>query len=284
MSFETRTAFGTSDAGGTVLLPLIRVWYDAPMTCCAGDAVLEYRYASDESREHFASGRVLYNTKGAAPFPVRLADEIVQRCFALLEERGHPGPYTIYDPCCGSGYLLAVIGLLHGPRIRAALGSDINEAMLDAARRNLSLLTEAGMRARTEQLRELYTRFGKPSHREALESAAILERCRARGSIGLIEAFPADITAGTPEFFLSGGFGPVDIVIADLPYGHLTGWQGGAGDPAARMLDSLHPAVRPGASVVALIGDKTLKLRHERYRRLALLKAGKRQIALFEPL
>ena len=260
------------------------MWYDALMTIGTGDADLEYRYASDESREHFASGRVLYNAKGAAPFPVRLADEMAQRCFALLEERGHPGPYAVYDPCCGSGYLLAVIGLLHGRRIRAVLASDIDETMLGTARRNLSLLTEAGMRERTEQLRELYARFGKPSHRDALESAAILEEYRARGLIESIEVFPADITNGAPRPVRSGGFGPVDIVIADLPYGQLTGWRSESADPAGRMLDGLLPCLKPGASVVALVADKSLKLRHERYCRRAMLKAGKRQIALFEPL
>ena len=260
------------------------MWYDALMTIGTGDADLEYRYASDESREHFASGRVLYNAKGAAPFPVRLADEMAQRCFALLEERGHPGPYAVYDPCCGSGYLLAVIGLLHGRRIRAVIASDIDEVMLDAARRNLSLLTEPGMRARTEQLRELYARYGKPSHREALESAAILEDYRSRGAVRTIEVFPADITAGAPDALRASAHLPVHIVIADLPYGNLTGWRSEGGDPAARMLDSLFPLVQPGASVVALIADKSLKLRHERYRRLALFNAGKRRITLLEPL
>jgi SAM-dependent methyltransferase len=245
---------------------------------------LEYRFAASEPREHFASGRVLYNARGAAPFPVRLADEIAQRCFHALEERGCVGPYAVYDPCCGSGYLLTVIGLLHGPRIRAVLASDIDASMLEIARRNLSLLTEAGMRARTEQLRELYAQFGKPSHREALESAAILEGYRARGPIEAIEVFQADITAGAPDFFREGGFGPADIVIADLPYGQLTGWRSGSADPAGMTLDSLLPCLKPGASVVALIADKSLKPRHERYRRVALLKAGKRQISLLEPI
>ena len=246
--------------------------------------MLEYRFATDEPREHFASGRVLYNAKGAAPFPVRLADEIAQRCFALLEERGHSGPYAVYDPCCGSGYMLTVIGLLHGTRIRTVLASDIDEAMLGTARRNLALLTAEGMRARIEQLRGLYEAFGKPSHREALESAAVLDGRRARAAIGTIEVFPADITAGLPAFIRDSGFCPVNLVIADLPYGQLTGWRGGSADPAERMLDSLLQLLQPGASVVALIADKSLKLRHARYRRLALLKAGKRQIALFEPL
>jgi Predicted N6-adenine-specific DNA methylase len=225
----------------------------------------------------------LYNARGAAPFPVRLADEIAQRGFHVLEERGCVGPYTVYDPCCGSGYLLTVIGLLHGPRIRAALGSDIDEAMLETALRNLSLLTESGMRARMDQIRELHARYGKPSHREALESAAVLDRFRARGMIERIEVFRADITAGTPDLFRGSAPGPVNLVIADLPYGQLTGWRGDAGDPVARMLDALRPLLRPGASVVALIADKSLKLRHERYRRLTLLKAGKRQIGLLEP-
>ena len=245
--------------------------------------MVEYRFAADEPREHFASGRVLYNAKGAAPFPVRLADEIAQRCFALLEGRGHPGPYAVYDPCCGSGYMLTVIGLLHGSRIRALYASDIDEPMLETARRNLSLLTAEGMRARIEQLRELHERYGKPSHADALESAAVLDRLRAGASIASIEVFPADITSGAPGNLYDRPVSRIHIVIADLPYGQLTGWRSGSADPAGRMLDSLYPLLHPDASVVALIADKSHKIRHERYRRLAFIKAGKRQITLFEP-
>lgn len=245
---------------------------------------MEYRYAADAPREHFASGRVLYNAKGAAPFPVRLADEIVQRCFRLLEERGISGPYAIYDPCCGSGYLLTVIGLLHGGRISTVLASDIDAMMIETARRNLSLLTKEGMQSRIAQLRELYEQYGKPSHRDALESAAVLDAYRTRAAVSTIEVLPADITAGPPPFLRDGEIGPVHLVIADLPYGNLTGWRSESADPAGRMLDHLHALLQPGASVAAVIADKSYKLRHDRYRRLKLLKAGKRQIALFEPL
>ena len=45
--------------------------------------MLEYRFAINKPREHFASSRVLYNAKGAAPFPVRLADKSYSAAFAI---------------------------------------------------------------------------------------------------------------------------------------------------------------------------------------------------------
>ena len=52
---------------------------------------MEYIYESAQrSYEDFASGRVLYNAQGTTSFPVRLASEIAQRCFQLLE-KGYRG-------------------------------------------------------------------------------------------------------------------------------------------------------------------------------------------------
>src|SRR2546421_6852423 len=50
--------------------------------------------------------RVLYGGPGSSAFPVRLASEIFQRCRSRLAHQGAPPPYTLYDPCCGEGYLL----------------------------------------------------------------------------------------------------------------------------------------------------------------------------------
>lgn len=53
---------------------------------------MEYIYESAQrSYEDFASGRVLYNAQGTTSFPVRLASEIAQRCFQLLEKKGYTG-------------------------------------------------------------------------------------------------------------------------------------------------------------------------------------------------
>ena len=43
--------------------------------------LMKYRFEIEaKNYEDFASGRVLYNRKGATAFPVRLGSEIIQRC------------------------------------------------------------------------------------------------------------------------------------------------------------------------------------------------------------
>lgn len=132
---------------------------------------MEYLYESrKENYEDFSSGRVLYSAAGTTSFPVRLAGEIIQRCFEVLSGKGNPGPYSVYDPCAGSAYLLTVIGLLHGRRIKEIFASDINPQVLQIARRNLSLLSMDGMNERKQQLRTLFDLYHKESHSMALQS------------------------------------------------------------------------------------------------------------------
>lgn len=88
---------------------------------------MKYKYIEKkENYEYLSSGRVLYSLPGQSAFPVRLSSEIIQRCFALLEARGNKGPYTIYDPCCGGGYLLTTLGFLYHNYFKKIYASDIN--------------------------------------------------------------------------------------------------------------------------------------------------------------
>lgn len=231
--------------------------------------------------EDYASGRVLYNARGATAFPVRLASEFAQRGFRLLEERGCAGPYTLYDPCCGGGYLLTVIGLMHGRRLRAVYGSDIDKDKLAVAASNLSLLTVEGMERRAAQLRELDAAYGKPSHREALVSLAKLDGARRHAAIEKTELFAAD---ATDPGALAGKAAGVNLVMADLPYGELAEWRTDTADPAEALLSNLLNVLDPAHSIVIIVADKQQKLRHDRYRRLQHIKVGKRQAALFEPI
>ncbi|KOP66645.1 hypothetical protein AMS62_16425 [Bacillus sp. FJAT-18019] len=243
---------------------------------------MEYIYESAQrSYEDFASGRVLYNAKGTTSFPVRLASEIVQRCFHILEEKGVEGPYTLYDPCCGGAYLLTVTGLLHGQRIRRVVGSDIDAEVLNIAERNLSLLREEGLEQRAEQLKELLELYHKPSHQEALQSVARFRELNRQSSIEEIVCFQGDIT--DPDVSLDSCKG-THIVMTDLPYGDLVSWGGESKEPVQALLDALHPILDPAHSVVALISDKGQKLKHDQFKRIQHFKVGKRQVALFEPL
>src|SRR5215210_5047561 len=103
---------------------------------------MPYRFARERvDYSDFASGRVLYSLPGRTAFPVRLADEIFQRCLALRPPEARDGPLTLYDPCCGGATLLTTLGFLHGPKLAALIGSDADPDAVALAERNLALLT-----------------------------------------------------------------------------------------------------------------------------------------------
>ena len=158
---------------------------------------MEYLYEKERGHyEDFASGRVLLNAPGATAFPVRLASELYQRGRAAALTRGAPERLTVYDPCCGGGHLLAVIGLLHGAGVRRLIGTDADERAVALARRNLAMVNVRGLAEREAQLRELHRQFGKPSHAEALESARRLAEMAARRGFDIeVECARADATA-----------------------------------------------------------------------------------------
>ena len=97
-----------------------------------------------------ASGKVLRSQPGYPAFPIRLASEIFQRCLARRAASQLTAPCVVYDPCCGAGYLLSVIALLHGEAIQTVIASDIDAQAVSLAERNLDLLNELGLITRTD--------------------------------------------------------------------------------------------------------------------------------------
>jgi hypothetical protein len=239
---------------------------------------MNYRFAAQrENYEDLASGRVLYGRPGFPAFPVRLASELFQRCAELLSRQGKPPPYVLFDPCCGGGYLLTVVGLLHGGSLSQVLASDIDEEAVALARRNLSLLTPSGLQARLQELRALIEAYGKPSHHGALESG---ERLAA----GLL---PSHFAIHTECFVLDalgeeewpGSVAGVDIVLVDLPYGWTSAWQGDASpEGAARRLLAKLEAVLAPVAVAGVVADKGQAVGHPAYRRVEVMNAGKRRV------
>src|SRR5258708_9232946 len=136
---------------------------------------MPYRFVRERANyADLASGQVLYSLPGHPAFPVRLASEIFQRCLAY-QPVGHPGPFTLYDPCCGTAYRLTVLGYLHRDSIRTVIGSDIDLKAIERARRNLDLLSLSGLNQRIDELANLETRYAKTSHGAALDSARRLQ-------------------------------------------------------------------------------------------------------------
>jgi hypothetical protein len=263
---------------------------------------MSYRFATDRKNyEDFASGRVLYSEPGTTSFPVRLAEELYGQGRQLLIGLSSHPPYRLYDPCCGGGYLLTVLGLLHGEDFAAIAASDIAGSAVALAERNLALLTAEGLERRLRQLRGLYDAHGKASHREAEDSAARLFSL-LQSTPPATMCFRYNITAAP----LPAAIGPIDLVIADLPYGNLVSWHSvdtspgnHAGNPdaptpdavpnqaeghhAAELLANLLPCLAEPA-VVILVSDKKQPIAHPAYRRLKQGKLGKRKITFLQPI
>lgn len=223
----------------------------------------------------YSSGRVLHHAPGTTAFPVRLGKEIMARCLAEL--RGSRD-LIVYDPCCGGAYWLTMIGFHYGARVSELHGSDIDEAVLDHARRNLNLLTAEGLSARKEDLLQDLNRYGKESHKEALESIERLERTD-RSAIRATSCFVCDIAGDAAPSIAN-----VNIVIADLPYGQMTSWGSDLDNPVRRMLGNLHSVLDTEDSIVAIVSDKKQRAEHEAFERKGTMNHGKRKITFLKPL
>ena len=116
---------------------------------------MRYRFATErQDYSDLSGGHVFYSRPGFPAFPVRLASELFQRAAAMLPPSSYP--ISLFDPCCGSGYLLAVIGMLHRPQIEQLHGNDIDPEAVALATRNLGLVTPAGLTNRHAELTELF--------------------------------------------------------------------------------------------------------------------------------
>lgn len=241
---------------------------------------MPYHFATtDQDFSDFASGRVLYSLPGQSAFPVRLASEIFQGGLAHRQAQGGGGPVRLYDPCCGAGYLLAVLGFLHGEAISKITASDIEGEVLGAARRNLGLLSPEGLEQRIVEIRRMLLAYGKPSHQAALESALRLQsRLQALSHPLETAVFQAD--AADPAVVAGGLAGDkADLVLVDVPYGWHSAWQfsGQApADPLWTLLEALKGILATGG-VVGVMCAKEQKPAHPAFRRLERMRMGKRQ-------
>jgi hypothetical protein len=250
---------------------------------------MQYKYVKQQSDySDLSSGRVFYSLPGHPAFPVRLASEIFQRCLAYRErEYGTSAPVILYDPCCGAAYHISVLSVLHADRIRAVIGSDIDEKAVALAGRNLGLLNIAGMDQRLLEIAAMSERFGKESHKAALASAAELKNRLAalrKNSALETKVFRA---SALDKQAISRHIEPhsVDIVFTDVPYGQHSNWRdhdfAGLSDPMVRMLDALLETLSP-TSILAVASDKQQKVRHAGFRRIEQFLVGKRRVVILK--
>lgn len=233
---------------------------------------MEYKYGKNQNYEDFSSGRVLYHGEGMTNFPVRLAQEIYGRCLEYSPKKNN---ITLYDCCCGGAYLLSVLGFLNQDTIGKIIGSDINEAILPIAEKNLSLLTPEGIDRRIKEIEEMISNFQKQSHIEAKNSAL-----RLKAMIKTKIEF---------QVFQADALRPIklqekpDIIITDVPYGNIVKWEGNEENFIDKLLDFLYEISGPD-TIIGLSMNKKQKVKNEKFKRLEKHQIGKRRFKILRKI
>ncbi len=226
--------------------------------------------------EDYSSGRVIYGGSGATNFPVRLSNQIFELCVNYLTSKGVKVPYAIFDPFCGFAYTLTTLGFIYGSQIKQLYASDVDNKSVEFAAKNLALLTSEGIDGRISELKDLISKFGKDSHKEALVSA---QRLKHQTPMQIeVDCFNHDILSQTK---LPDNVRNIDLVIVDLPYGQLTGWKSVNEHSSncqvflAHIKDCLSER-----AVVAITADKKQSIEHMGYERIKKFNTGKRKTVL----
>ncbi|OLL98149.1 RRNA methyltransferase AviRa [Pseudonocardia sp. Ae406_Ps2] len=225
---------------------------------------MQYRHAP--AANHAALDAVLASAPGRPTLPVRLTVELAGRARAHLPA---DAPLTVWDPCCGAGVTLTVLGLLV-PGITRLVGTDADPEPLDLARRNLALLDPGGLAARAADLDALAARHDKPSYADAATAARTLVPASTPAwSVAVADARDTAAVRGVLAEASPDDAGP-DLVLADLPHGIRTTWAAAPTRPAGAAADTPAPGVeflravatvlRPDAVVVAVGRGRTVAL------------------------
>ncbi|MBK0865669.1 rRNA methyltransferase [Saccharopolyspora sp. HNM0986] len=237
---------------------------------------MSYRYETGRADfSDLAGGFVLKAVPGFPGFPVRLASEVFQRAAQLC---GAAERVTLWDPCCGSGYLLSTIGLLHRQRLAAVFGTDADPDALGVAASNLRMLSRDGLLERRRELAGMAERHGKNSHQAAVDAADRLiaglpSEPGPRTGTAVANAFDPEQTAAA-----LGGRAP-DIVCTDVPYGDQVGWSGAPDDPIPALIRSIAEVVPPSAVIAVTCRARKVPL-GDGIRAAERLKVGHRSVAL----
>ncbi len=229
----------------------------------------------------FSSDKLLVNAPRTPAFPVRVASEIMARSLSFLDTAEG---LTLYDPCCGGGHLLTILGFCYSKNLKNIYGSDIDSKALEYAQKNLNLLTPEGLSKKKQALQYNYEKQGEKAQLEALNSADRLETQLLNTTYPKkdVQCFNWDITKEQPPHLKN-----VNIVMTDLPYGNMAYWQGeGAvqNNPNKQMLNNIYQTLDLHNSIVTIICNKDEKINHQKFEQVKRLKHGKRQFVFLRPL
>lgn len=223
---------------------------------------MAYRFATERpDYSDLASGTVLRSAPGRPGFPARLAEELLLRVLAHLPEPVRAKGAALWDPCCGTGHLAAVLGLLHRSRLSSVAASDADPDAAGIAERNLALLSSGGLAQREAELRAAAGETGRSPLAERADAAGRLAAGLAeRGGPLPWAVRTADAFLPEPPQVWEWAAGPapieVDAVITDVPYGGLSAWRGavpgtGPEELPAALISALAP-VLPDHAVIAV--------------------------------
>ena len=232
-----------------------------------------YKFFQKNNYEDFSSGRVILHKPKNPDFPVRLAGEIFSKC---LEYINKTNDLCVYDPCCGSAYLLTVLGFLFNKKIEKICGSDIDIEKVNFAQNNLSLLSIDGLEKRKNDLIELIRKYNKQSHIGALNSLTNISKY-IKHEIK-IDTFIADILDRNS---LENKEYCADIVITDVPYGSLVTWSDKINNPINILMETLIPVINKN-TIIAIIHNKNQKISNYQYNRISKYKVGHRVIEIIK--
>jgi SAM-dependent methyltransferase len=232
-----------------------------------------YKFFPKNNYEDFSSGRVILHKPKNPNFPVRLAGEIFCQCLEYINKTKN---LCVYDPCCGSAYLLTVLGFLFNEKIETVYGSDIEKESVDFAQNNLSLLSIEGLEKRKDDLMDLIKKYNKRSHIIALNSLGNISKY-IKHEIKT-NTFIADILSG--DVLKNKNF-YADIVITDVPYDNLVTWSDKTNGQMNILLNTVIPIIN-GNAIIVIIHDKDQRIDNSKYHRINKFKVGHRIIEIMK--
>ncbi len=230
---------------------------------------MEYQYTEKEDFSFLASGNVIKHISGMPCFPVRLGLELFERAYQRIGKE----KITVYDPCCGSGFSLAVLGMVKQNKIKAIFGSDVDPHCLEAASCNMDMLTREGLLAARDKV--LKNENTTESRRDQLNDS--VEKLLPYFVNPAIRTtiFHHDILRASPVLPE-----PADYIFADIPYGMMTNWktEGTVEDnPIQLFLSHIDPIMAQNG-VLVVCGTKGLRISSEGYRKIEKIRVGKRLV------
>lgn len=243
---------------------------------------MNYNFVKEkENYQYLSSGSVLYSIKLSPAFPVRLGSEIFQRATEFLEKKEG---LKLYDPCCGAGYLITTLGILHGKSIKEIIGSDIENELVTFANKNLSLLNTIGQNERRRDLEDKLVKYGKSSYEISLKALGEIEKLSKKSSINTSCFFGDALNLDISSFLLR--FGEVDLIISDLPYDNVTSWNSSDKlsviEAEKVFLSNMVGILKTGGIIVLITSKKNIKITNTELQILSIEKIGKRKITFFK--